>query len=89
VESATPTVAIALTAVVFGGVGTVCLLWPTRIQQCAIKSQVGWAGKMNPLKGFLSSPMYLGLVRAVGVLSMFVALVAIVRLFVSIPRLSW
>jgi hypothetical protein len=80
VVAVSPEAAILATAILFGGVGFACLRWPDRIQRWAIKSNRGWAGKVNPFTSFLGSEGHRASIRVTGFIAVTGALFAVIRL---------
>ena len=57
----------------FMAVGIVCLVWPDKIQDLAIKSNVKF-GKFNLLSDWVKTPAYILSVRIIGGFSLLAAL---------------
>jgi hypothetical protein len=75
-----PEAEMLATAILFGGVGFACLRWPDRIQRWAIKSNRGWAGKVNPFRSFLGTEGHRVSIRVTGFIAVAGALFAVIRL---------
>jgi hypothetical protein len=67
-----------LTGVIFLIIGVVCLVWPERIQEFALKWSAQGLGKYNPFLSWMKTRSYLLALRIIGVMAIVVFLLTLV-----------
>lgn len=71
-----------LTGIIFLVIGVVCLFWPEKIQEFALKWSVQGLGKYNPFLSWMKTRSYIVALRIIGVMAIvtfFVALVVVLK----------
>jgi len=70
-----------LTGVIFLIIGVVCLVWPEKIQEFALKWSAQGLGKYNPFLSWMKTRSYFLALRIIGVMAIVVFLLVFVLVF--------
>ena len=74
-----------LTGIIFLIIGAVCLFWPEKIQEFALKWSAQGLGKYNPFLSWMKTRSYILALRIIGVMSIVVFLLAFV-VFIKVQK---
>jgi hypothetical protein len=64
--------------IIFLIIGVVCLCWPYKIQELAVKKPIFNLGGFNPFLPYMRSAAYIWVLRIIGVLSLLVFVLVVV-----------
>lgn len=67
--------------IIFLIIGIICLIWPNKIQEYAIRYSSQGLTKFNPFTGWITTKSYLVTVRIIGVAAIFIFVLAVVVFF--------
>jgi hypothetical protein len=82
-------VVIVVSVVIWGAIGIVATWWPQSVQRWAIRSQRGWAGRVNPFRGFIESDAYVPTVRVIGLVCLAAAVFMLASVTLGVGGPTW
>ncbi len=75
-----------LTGIIFLLIGVICLFWPEKIQEVALKYSAQGLGRYNPFLSWMKTRSYILVVRIIGVIAIMVFLLALVAIFTRVQK---
>ena len=67
--------------IIFLIIGTICLLWPEKVQNYGLKYADKGIGKINPFLGWMKTRYYIFALRILGLVQISVSIIAFIAVF--------
>ena len=75
-----------LTGIIFLIIGVICLFWPEKVQEYALKWSAQGLGRFNPFLGWMKTGSYIFALRVIGVMAIGTFILAIFVVFKGTQR---